>query len=124
MEICRAVLLVGEVDGTVSLINLRISVALKMATLKYEKWYQHAFGVTLIITTFNRPDALDWVLGSVSLQDSLPDEVIADDGSTENTCCVIEKWRGKLNILHCWQADDPFRQHEFELQFKRHVTIF
>ena len=82
-----------------------------MATLKSEKNGTNMhFGVALIITTFNRPDALDWVLGSVSLQDSLPDEVIvADDGSTENTCCVIEKWRGKLNILHCWQADDGFR---------------
>ena len=68
------------------------------------------FGVTLIITTYNWSDALDWVLGSVAQQDSLPHEVIvADDGSSGNTRDIIEKWRKELNILHCWQPDDGFR---------------
>lgn len=68
------------------------------------------FGVTLIITTYNWSDALDWVLGSVARQDSLPHEVIvADDGSSGNTRDIIENWRKELNILHCWQPDDGFR---------------
>ena len=69
-----------------------------------------SFGVALIITTYNWPNALDWVLGSASRQDSLPDEVIvADDGSLDNTRCIIETWRKEFNILHCWQPDDGFR---------------
>ena len=70
--------------------------------------------VSLIISTYNRPDALDVVLLSVSKQTVLPDEIIiADDGSTEATANVISKWNDSsllpLKIKHIWQDDDGFR---------------
>jgi glycosyltransferase involved in cell wall biosynthesis len=68
--------------------------------------------VALILTTYNRPAALDRVLGSVARQQSLPEQVIiADDGSDGRTTAVINAWRPKLGtaLLHAWQPDDGFR---------------
>jgi len=68
--------------------------------------------VSLIITTYNRPDALLLVLRSIELQTLTPHEVIiADDGSgndTKDTILAFKKNSG-LNIIHSWQKDDGFR---------------
>ncbi len=66
---------------------------------------------TLIITTYNRPDALELVLNSVTKQSCLPYEVIiADDGSTEDTKSLIDRYRSLLpNVKHVWQEDIGFR---------------
>ena len=46
--------------------------------------------VTLLISTYNRPDALNVVLDSVSRQTRMPDEiVVCDDGSGPDTAAVI-----------------------------------
>ena len=48
--------------------------------------------VSLIISTYNRKEALELVLISVLKQQVLPNEVlIADDGSSDNTKQLIEK---------------------------------
>jgi glycosyltransferase involved in cell wall biosynthesis len=68
--------------------------------------------VSLIITTYNRPDALRLVLKSALEQECLPDEIIiADDGSTAETRIVIEKSNddSPVPILHAWQPDEGFR---------------
>lgn len=68
--------------------------------------------VALIITTYNRPVALDRVLDSVARQRSLPEQVIiADDGSDARTSAVVHAWRGRLGVplTHAWQPDDGFR---------------
>ncbi len=68
--------------------------------------------VSLIITTYNWPQALDAVLRSVAGQRSLPDEVlIADDGSTEETARVIALWQSKnrFPLQHIWQEDNGFQ---------------
>jgi glycosyltransferase involved in cell wall biosynthesis len=68
---------------------------------------------TLIIATYNWPQALELVLISVSKQTIIPDEiVIADDGSTKETLDVIKKVKKKLNlpIKHVWQEDQGFRK--------------
>ena len=67
---------------------------------------------TLLISTYNRPDALKLVIESALNQKHLPDEiVIADDGSTEETRNTIEKLQRKspIPILHAWQPDEGFR---------------
>lgn len=69
---------------------------------------------SLIISTYNRPDALDVVIGSVCGQTEMPDEIIiADDGSGEETAAVVEKWNrsGRLpvKLRHVWQEDKGFR---------------
>ena len=68
--------------------------------------------VSLIITTYNRPDALLLVLLSVENQTISPLEVIiADDGSsntTEELICNFAK-NTKLRVTHSWQEDKGFR---------------
>ncbi|EGY52566.1 glycosyltransferase family 2 protein [Neisseria shayeganii] len=72
-------------------------------------------GVSLIITTYNRPDALEAVLQSVKAQKRLPDEVlVADDGSGEATAELIRRQQTDFPVPlhHIWQPDDGFRLAE------------
>ncbi|ADV46644.1 glycosyltransferase family 2 protein [Nitratifractor salsuginis] len=67
---------------------------------------------TLLISTYNRPDALQRVLQSALKQTHLPDEiVIADDGSGVETRKTIEAVRktSPIPLLHAWQPDEDFR---------------
>jgi len=68
--------------------------------------------VSLIITTYNRPDALFLVLKSVKIQTILPDEIIiADDGSNDMTkeCVADFNKSSTLKLIHSWQQDKGFR---------------
>jgi len=68
--------------------------------------------VSLIVTTYNWPQALDLTLASVARQSRLPDEVvIADDGSDEATAQLVREWRLRLPcpLVHVWQEDRGFR---------------
>ena len=68
--------------------------------------------ISLIITTFNRPDALFIVLQSVERQSQIPNEIIiADDGSDERTKKIITNFSEKSNlkIIHSFQEDKGFR---------------
>jgi len=68
--------------------------------------------VSVIITTYNRPDALLLVLQSIESQTKLPEEVIiADDGSNDNTEKLIINYQesSSLNIIHSWHKDNGFR---------------
>ncbi|PKG51826.1 glycosyltransferase family 2 protein [Olleya sp. 1-3] len=68
---------------------------------------------TLIISTYNWPEALSLVLKSVLNQSKLPDQVIiADDGSTKTTKVVIDAFKSKttITVLHLWQEDIGFRK--------------
>ena len=102
----------GFMDGYVGLL---ISRSLSEGTFyKYFKLMEanRALRSTLIITTYNRPDALKEVLDSVRRQSLLPAEVIiADDGSTEATRHLIsaEKTNFPVPLRHCWQEDKGFR---------------
>jgi len=72
----------------------------------------HYMHVSLIITTYNRPDALLLVLRSIELQTLIPNEVIiADDGSNSDTQVAINSFQesSSLNIIHSWQKDNGFR---------------
>ena len=68
--------------------------------------------LTLIITTYNWPEALLLVFESIRHQTILPNEVIvADDGSTEETKGLITSFNEgfDINIIHSWQKDIGFR---------------
>lgn len=71
--------------------------------------------VALLITTYNWPEALELVLQSVLNQSRLPDElIIADDGSTDETRLLINKFRSLFSneLTHVWQEDRGFRKSE------------
>jgi len=68
--------------------------------------------VSLVVTTYNWPQALDLTLASVQNQSRLPDEVVvADDGSGPETAQVVQKWARQLGcpIKHVWQEDGGYR---------------
>lgn len=67
---------------------------------------------SVIITTYNRPDALECVLNAFAAQDCSDFEVIvADDGSTAATKALLDKLRPSLNytVHHVWQEDEGFQ---------------
>lgn len=66
--------------------------------------------VSLLITTFNRPEVLDVVLKTVASQSQVPSEVVVcDDGSSLETSSLVRRWEGRLPIYHVWQPDRVFR---------------
>ena len=68
--------------------------------------------ISVIVTTYNRPDALSLVLRGLAAQDAGDFEVlIADDGSTPETVAAIDALRPVLPypLSHVWQADEGFR---------------
>src|SRR5215470_6922982 len=71
--------------------------------------------VSVIVTTYNREDALAAVLAALSRQSDRGFEVIvADDGSTPATAAVVDGWRARLGVPlgHVWHADRGFRAAE------------
>lgn len=81
---------------------------------KYLKLHEvnRNLSTSLIISTYNWPNALAVVLKSVALQQELPDEVIvADDGSRPETQALIEQFRMgfPVPLHHCWHPDTGFR---------------
>lgn len=71
--------------------------------------------ISVIVTTYNREDALDAVLRSLAQQsDGEFEVVVADDGSRAATGAVIAAWRGKLGrrLDHVWHEDRGFRAAE------------
>ncbi len=71
--------------------------------------------IAVIVTTYNREDALGAVLRSLSRQTDRDFEVIvADDGSGPATAAAIERWRPRLGarLVHVWQEHHGFRAGE------------
>ncbi len=71
--------------------------------------------ISVVVTTFNRDDALNAVLSGLSRQEDRGFEVvIADDGSGPATRALVERWRARLGVplSHVWQADNGFRAAE------------
>lgn len=68
--------------------------------------------IAVIVTTYNRPDALAAVLdGYLAQRDSEFELIVADDGSTEPTAQKIREYkvRAPFLIRHVWQKDHGFR---------------
>ena len=68
--------------------------------------------ISVVITTYNRPDALAAVVRACFMQDDKDFEIIiADDGSTANTRACVEQFAAAapVPLRHVWQADEGFR---------------
>ena len=67
---------------------------------------------SVIVTTYNRPDALKKVLDGLCHQSVMPDEVIvADDGSGPQTGEMLRTLKNDspYPLHHVWQKDEGFR---------------
>ena len=68
--------------------------------------------ISLIITTYNWPQALDLVLRSLEKQqDENFEVIIADDGSKADTAKLVEAFANRVvfPVKHYWHKDDGFR---------------
>ncbi len=66
----------------------------------------------VIVTTYNRPDALAAVLAGYQAQTDQDFElVVADDGSTNETLAVVQEHQrqSRYAVRHVWQEDRGFR---------------
>jgi len=73
---------------------------------------QQASTISIIITTYNRPDALTAVVEACFAQDDQDFEIIiADDGSANNTRETVAalQARSPVPMKHVWQEDIGFR---------------
>jgi glycosyltransferase involved in cell wall biosynthesis len=73
---------------------------------------RHAQSISVVITTYNRPDALEAVVRACFMQDDKNFEIIiADDGSTANTRACIQALAANapVPLRHVWQPDAGFR---------------
>jgi glycosyltransferase involved in cell wall biosynthesis len=71
--------------------------------------------ISVIVSTYNRPAALDAVLRSLAQQSDRDFEVlVADDGSRPDTAAVVQRWDGRIGrrVLHVWHPDNGFRLAE------------
>ncbi|OGR24325.1 MAG: glycosyl transferase family 2 [Desulfobacterales bacterium RIFOXYA12_FULL_46_15] len=68
--------------------------------------------VSVIVTTYNRPDALKKVITALLSQTRPPDEIlVADDGSGPETRELITSFKSNPGppLCHVWQEDEGFR---------------
>lgn len=85
------------------------------AFFKYMKLYENSLqipSVSLIVTTYNQKERLALVLDSILGLELKPTEVlIADDGSSEDTRELIQKYQTRFPIplKHIWQEDCGYR---------------
>jgi GT2 family glycosyltransferase len=69
--------------------------------------------LSVVVATYEWPEALDVVLRALSEQhDQAFDVVVADDGSGPETAAVVESWRarGPFHLTHVWQPDEGWRK--------------
>lgn len=68
--------------------------------------------ISVIVTTYNRPDALRAVLDGLAAQvDRSFEVIVADDGSTEATAELVKEAASAVPaaLTHVWQDDNGFR---------------
>jgi glycosyltransferase involved in cell wall biosynthesis len=71
--------------------------------------------ISVIVTTYNRDDALEAVLRSLARQTDADFEVVvADDGSGLETARLVEAWKANIGhrVEHVWHEDKGFRAAE------------
>ena len=67
---------------------------------------------SIIVSTYNRPDALKKCMESILFQTRRPSEiVIADDGSGRETKELVEQFQKEspVSVVHVWQEDNGYQ---------------
>lgn len=71
--------------------------------------------ISVVVATYNRPDALNACLRALAIQtDRNFEVVVADDGSETETGALIAEWARKIPVpvKHAWHEDKGFRLAE------------
>lgn len=72
----------------------------------------NSFYIAVIVTTYNRPDALASVLeGYLAQTDGNFEVLVADDGSTPDTAQLVRQYQSRASfpLHHVWHEDNGFR---------------
>ena len=70
-----------------------------------------SFTVGVVISTYNNPRWLERAFWGLMCQSRKPDEiVVADDGSSDDTRLLIERYKQYLPLKHVWHEDKGFRK--------------
>ncbi|MEO3796312.1 glycosyltransferase [Nonomuraea sp. B10E15] len=72
----------------------------------------HSLTCSVIIPTYNRARLLDWTLHALTRQDLPADRfevVVVDDGSSDGTAAVVERYRDRLAVTYDYQEDQGYR---------------
>jgi glycosyltransferase involved in cell wall biosynthesis len=71
-----------------------------------------AQGIAVVVSTYNRPHALNLVLQSLAEQSVPADQIIVgDDGSGRETADLIKGWNQRgLTVEHVWHEDQGYRK--------------
>lgn len=108
----------GIAYGTSTFLYQGVDAALSAIT-DYEKRPQTGSSssrfISVIVTTYNRPDALDAVLRGLAQQtDKNFEIVVADDGSGPATADLLNSWQKRLSqpLTHVWHEHRGFRAAE------------
>ena len=78
-----------------------------------QKMKERDFRTTILVSTYNWPEALELSIRSMQRQTVLPHEiVIADDGSSRETKELISRLKKECSIpiVHVWHPDEGFRK--------------
>lgn len=105
-------LTIAVISSSETFLKYAKAVAFRVEIKDKTKWEKTDPSVSLIISTYNWPEALAKSLESIKKQWLLPNEVIiADDGSREDTKNLIERFQKDfpVPIHHCWIEDKGFR---------------
>ena len=84
-------------------------------SLKITAMRNRDFKVSILVSTYNWPEALELSIKSMWRQTVLPNEiVIADDGSDNKTKELITRLQREscIPIVHVWHPDEGFRRTE------------
>lgn len=83
-----------------------------------------AAAAAVVVSTYNRPKALNLVLqGLFDQKIQARQIVVGDDGSTEETRDLIESWQSRgLPVEHCWHEDRGYRKSVIMNQAMRMVV--
>lgn len=71
--------------------------------------------ISVIVSTYNRTDALNAVLAGLAAQEGVSEHdwevIVADDGSGHDTRVIVDAWRTsfRCRLHHVWHEDTGFR---------------
>ncbi|MCF6360254.1 MAG: glycosyltransferase [Cyclobacteriaceae bacterium] len=105
-------LIIAVISSNETFLKYSKAIMLRLEPSKIEKVLSKTPSTSLIISTYNWPEALQLSLQSIKQQRLLPNEVIiADDGSTNETGDLIEmiKESFPVPLIHCRIEDKGFR---------------
>ena len=72
----------------------------------------HDLKISVIIPTYNRSKLLSYTLDSILNQDIAKTQfevIVCDDGSTDDTALLVERYKKALNLKYTFQEDNGFR---------------